>query len=135
MIVQAEHQGELVASDAAEGTLLTAARDAREKRRRRDQVFGGALLAEPCWDLLLDLFIATQEGRRLSITAACLALPVPRGTAERCIAHLADVGLISRETKPGDHGVVYLAPTDQSIAKLSILLGRPGRDEGAASAA
>jgi hypothetical protein len=134
MIAQAERNGDLAASGAPEGDLLAAAREARERTRCREQVFGGALLAEPCWDLLLDLFIAAQEGRRLSITAACLALPVPRGTAERCIAHLADVGLISRETRPGDHGVVYLAPTDQSIAKLSILLGRPGRDEAASAA-
>ena len=119
---------------ASSGKLATAARAAREARRRREQIFGGDLLAEPCWDLLLDLFIAAQEGRRLSITAACLGLPVPRGTAERCIAHLADVGLLSRETRPGDHGVVYLAPTDQSIAKLSILLGRPAPDEGPSAA-
>jgi len=108
--------------------LLSAARTAREARRRREQVFGDELLAEPCWDLLLDLFIAVQEGKRLSITAACLALPVPRGTAQRCIAHLADVGLITRETEPGDHGVLYLAPTDRAVAKLTLLLSRSDRD-------
>jgi hypothetical protein len=108
--------------------LLAAARTAREARRRRDQVFGDELLAEPCWDLLLDLFIAAKEGRRLSITAAFLALSVARGTTQRCIAHLADVGLLSRESGPGDQGVIYLAPTERAVAKLSLLLARADRD-------
>jgi hypothetical protein len=120
MIAPAE--GRAAHETAESGDLLAAARRAREARRLREQVFGGELLAEPCWDLLLDLFIAAQEGKRLSITAACLALPVPRGTAQRCIAHLADVGLISRETEPGDHGVLYLAPTERAVAKLTLLL-------------
>jgi hypothetical protein len=127
MIAPSERHATVEASETRD--LLAAARAARDARRRREQVFGDELLAEPCWDLLLDLFIAAQEGKRLSITAACLALPVPRGTAQRCIAHLADVGLISRETGPGDHGVLYLAPTDRAVAKLTLLLSRPDRDE------
>jgi hypothetical protein len=126
MIAPAEQQAAQETADG--GDLLAAARAAREARRRLEQVFGGELLTEPCWDLLLDLFIAAREGKRLSITAACLALPVPRGTAQRCIAHLADVGLISRETGPGDHGVLYLAPTERALAKLTSLLSRPGQD-------
>lgn len=114
--------------NVASGDLLGCARAAREARRRSKQIFGDELLAEPCWDLLLDLFIAAQEGKRLSIAAACLALPVPRGTAQRCIAHLADVGLICRESEPGDQGVIYLAPTNRAVAKLTLLLTRPDRD-------
>ena len=126
MIAPAERPASEEASETLD--LLGAARAAREARRRREQIFGDELLAEPCWDLLLDLFIAAQDGKRLSITAACLALPVPRGTAQRCIAHLADVGLISRETGPGDHGVLYLAPTDRAVTKLKLLLSRPNQD-------
>lgn len=125
MIAPSERQP-AQAEDGDPGDLLDAARRAREARRRREQIFGGELLAEPCWDLLLDLFIASREEKRLSVTAACLALPVARGTAQRCIAHLAEVGLIRRET--GDHGVIYLAPSDRAVAKLTLLLGGPDPD-------
>jgi hypothetical protein len=123
--------GPLAAGDrepAESSGLLAAVRNARDIRRRHERIFGQDLLADPGWDLLLDLFIAEAEGRRLSIAAACLAAPVPTGTALRCIAHLADVGLIDRTADPGDHGLFYLVPTGEAAAKLALFLTPPAPD-------
>jgi hypothetical protein len=99
-------------------SLLFAARDARDTRRQRDLIFGRDLLADPSWDLLLDIFIASQEGRRMSVASACLGAPVPAGTALRCIAHLTDAGLVRREADSGDPRNFYLVPTEHAVAKL-----------------
>jgi hypothetical protein len=108
--------------------MLAAARNARDARRRRDNIFGRDLLADPSWDLLLDLFIAHGEGRRMSVASACLGAPAPAGTALRCIAHLADVGLVDRVPDSEDPRGLYLIPTERAVAKLIQFFTRLERD-------
>jgi hypothetical protein len=114
---------------AGNAGLAAAARDARDALRKRDQVFERDLLADPAWDMLLDMFIAVEEGRRLSVASACMSAPVPTDTALRCIAHLTQVGLVGRRSDPDEPGTVYLAPTERAIGKLTLFFTRPGRGE------
>jgi hypothetical protein len=110
-------------------TLLEAARDEREARRRRRLLFGVDLLSDPSWDLLLDLFIASAEERGMSISSACIRAPAPAGTALRCIAHLVDVGLVSRTTDPDDARNLLLVPTNEAVAKLASFFADSERDK------
>src|SRR5690348_11712896 len=63
-------------------------------RRRRERLFPTPLFSEPGWDLLLDLFIAESEGKRVSITSACIAAAVPTTTAVRCLKQLESLGFV-----------------------------------------
>jgi hypothetical protein len=110
-------------------TLLEAVRNERETRRRRRLLFGVDLLSDPCWDLLLDLFIASAEQGGMSISSACLRAPAPAGTVLRCIAHLDDVGLVSRTADPDDARNLLLVPTDEAIAKLASFFADSERDK------
>lgn len=101
------------------GSLVEAASAERDTRRQRSLIFGTDLPSDPCWDLLLDLFIASAKGRRMSVAAACLAAPVPEGTALRCIAHLVDVGLVVQAAEPGGPAAPYLVPTAHAVTKLT----------------
>ena len=134
MIASNDHPAQQEMPRARNEAMLGAARNLREGRRRREQIFGGDLLADPCWDLLLDLFIAAEEGRQLSVAAACLAAPVPGSTALRCIAHLADVGLVSQCLEDGSHVGLHLALTDQAMVKLTQFLN-PSESEPEQNAA
>jgi hypothetical protein len=134
MIKHAERLNPGEAPAAGKGGLLAAAKSARDARRQRDQIFGRDLLADPCWDLLLDLFIAREEDRRMSIASACLSAPVSADTALRCISHLTDVGLVAGLAGPDESGSRYLVPTDRAAAKLTLYLTRleQGRETSAA---
>lgn len=79
-------------NDANLGDL---ARKVYAVRRRREALPGTAgLFGEPAWDILLDLFIAARERRRISLANACTASAVPEASALRWIAILERRGLI-----------------------------------------
>lgn len=89
-------------------------------RRLRAQVIGDdSLFGEPAWDLLLDLFIASAEGKRLSVTAACIGAAVPTSTALRWIVILESRGLVWRENDPADARRVFLQLTETGQRKLT----------------
>jgi DNA-binding MarR family transcriptional regulator len=71
-------------------------------RRQRDKLFGTELFGEPAWDILLELFVAEQSRRKLSVTSACLASAVPPTTAIRWVEKLENEGWVRRENDPRD---------------------------------
>jgi len=78
-------------------------------RRRRDKIFGTeTLFGEPAWDILLDLFIAAKEGRRVSVMSACIGAAVPSTTALRWISALEREGLLLREDDADDARRTYV---------------------------
>lgn len=81
---------------------LTLARVLYAERRRRDRTFPCDIFGEPSWDILLDLFIATGEGRRVPTTSACIGAHVPPTTALRWLRLLEGHGLIEREEDERD---------------------------------
>lgn len=87
--------------------LAKLARGYLRHRRQREQQLPD-LFADPAWDLLLDLFAATMERRRVSVSNACVAAAVPPTTALRWIGTLEARGLIRRVADPKDRRVTYL---------------------------
>lgn len=104
-----------------ETALLDAARQLYESRRARDRVFGTTLFADPAWDILLDLFIAKREGRKVTISSACAAASAPTSTAARHIAHLVQKRLVVRISREEDARSSYLelsAAGDRKLIQL-----------------
>jgi DNA-binding MarR family transcriptional regulator len=83
-------------------TPLAAAQALYAERRRRERVFDKGLFGEPNWDILLDLFIAGEQGREILLTSACIAACAPPTTARRHIVALERAGLIQRQTSASD---------------------------------
>ena len=77
-------------------------------RRLRAQFFAGELFADPAWDMLLDLFAAGLERRRVSVSSLCIAAAVPPTTALRWIATMHDAGLFERQADPSDRRRAYI---------------------------
>lgn len=86
--------------NAFSAARATAVRQTIMARRRREQVLGQDLFADPAWDILLELYAYTLEQRRLTVTDLSLAAAVPVSTALRWLAKLINDGLIIRR---GDH--------------------------------
>ncbi|WP_295636015.1 winged helix DNA-binding protein [Novosphingobium sp.] len=85
-----------------EPQALTLARMLYAERRRRDRTFPADIFGEPSWDILLDLFVARGEGRRVPTTSACIGAHVPPTTALRWLRLLEGQGLIEREEDERD---------------------------------
>ena len=100
--------------------LMTLAREAYRLRRMRAQVFGDSdLFGEPAWDMLLDLFIATGEGKRVPVTSACIGAAVPTTTALRWLTMLEDRGLVVREHDKHDARRIFVRLTSDAEAKMA----------------
>ena len=98
--------------------LLALARRFAVARRVRDDIFGRGQFLNPAWNILLELFIAGEEGRNVTIKSACVAAGVPQSTALRHIAHLIEVRLAARAQHPSDARSAYLKLTDRGRAKM-----------------
>lgn len=93
--------GNRPANDSEATQLGAIARKASADRHRRSGIAGASdLFGEPAWDILLNLFIAGCEGRRLTVAAVCAGAGAPASTALRWITILEKRGMVIREGEP-----------------------------------
>lgn len=100
-------------------------------RRLRERFFAAELLADPGWDMMLDLAAARLEGRPVSVSSLCIAANVPTTTALRWIKNLCDAGVFERSADPGDARRAFIGLSAQSAeameACLDAVLNQPGQ--------
>ena len=65
---------------AAVADLVAIAKNEIRARRHRQELFPNIQVADPAWDLMLELFINQAEGRRISVTGLGLSANVPGAT-------------------------------------------------------
>lgn len=94
--------------DAASDIDAPQVRAVIRARRMRGQFFDSELFADPAWDMLLDLFAAGLERRRVSVSSLCIAAAVPPTTALRWIGTLHEAGLFERQADPSDRRRAYI---------------------------
>lgn len=107
--------------DALEGggrIAATAVRDIIRARAAREQFFPDGLFADPAWDILLDLFCAEMDQRRIAVGSLCIGARVPATTALRWIDVLLRHQLIEKRTDPLDKRRVFVSLTEQGSAAM-----------------
>jgi hypothetical protein len=87
-------------------------------RRRRAEVFGADLFADPVWDMMLDLLAAQLEGRPVSTSSLCIAAGVPGTTALRWIRQATARGLFVRIADPRDGRGVLVALSKDTADRM-----------------
>ena len=87
-------------------------------RRKRERQFPSYLLADPGWDMLLDLYAAHYEGQKVPVSSLCIAAAVPATTALRWIKTLEEEGHLVRSQDPHDRRRIFLAMSDTARAKM-----------------
>ena len=98
---------------------LRHARRTYRNRRTRGTLFGDeTMFGEPAWDILLDLFIAAKEGKRVPVTSACIGAAVPTTTALRWLTILEERGLVLREADTSDARRIFVRLSTDAYAKL-----------------
>lgn len=118
---------ELVAAtdpvDAANAARhLAMAREVYAERRRRHKFLPADLFGEPTWDILLDLYIALREERRVPTTSSCIGAHVPPTTALRWLRILEARGLVEREDDGRDGRRTFVCLTRRGLTAMDASL-------------
>ncbi len=97
---------------------LATARQIYAERRRRHKFLPADLFGEPTWDIVLDLYIAAREGRRVPTTSSCIGAHVPPTTALRWLRILEQRGLVEREDDGRDGRRTFVCLTGAGLAAM-----------------
>ena len=97
---------------------LRVIQDALRQRATRARFFGDDLFHDPAWDMLLDLYAAHIEQKRVSITSVCMASGVPTTTALRWLNALERRQLINKANDPNDGRRIFVALSPQGLSSM-----------------
>ncbi len=122
------------ANSVVEELILEMARQELQARRERERLFPTILPSDPSWDILLELFIAREEGRLVSAAGICRSLPASEALVLRCIGHLVQVNLVTRASDAGRDPTARLTLTEAARARLGNYFSRTAANGGAAAA-
>lgn len=89
------------------------------ERRRRSSYFPGALFADPAWDILLLLALASARDHRLSVSKICSSVEAPMTTALRWITKLTSQGFLVRRHDPLDRRRRYIELSPEAYAMMA----------------
>lgn len=103
-------------------TLAAIAREEYDARRRRDQLLGVDLSAEPGWDMLLDLYVEHDRGQPVELARLHATLPVALTTALRWIGLLIDAGLVKQRRAEDNRDRIELELTTRGTETLEAYL-------------
>lgn len=101
---------------------IAACRAMIEERRYIGKLLGYRLCAAPVWDMLLDLYLAEQEGRPSYLWALSVAAHVPVSTAHRKLQEMTAAGLIERMIDARDRRRVAVTLSAGCAARLDRLM-------------
>jgi DNA-binding MarR family transcriptional regulator len=87
----------------------------RHLRLRRNKLLGANLFRDPAWDMLLELFVSEQNGKKISVSSLCLASGVPPTTALRHLQRLEAHHMIYREGDKSDDRRCWVRPTAKAM--------------------
>lgn len=87
-------------------------------RRQREEVLPGNLVADPAWDLLLQLFAAHLDQHRVSTSSLSKKAGVPLTTTVRVLRSLEDAGLVDRRGDPTDSRRVFVSLSKSGVERM-----------------
>ena len=88
--------------------LLERARLLRAQINKRSTFLSNLLFEDPQWLMTLELFIAAEENRQVSVTSLCAASGVPSTTALRHIKSLERKAVFQRLSHPRDKRISHV---------------------------
>ena len=101
---------------------LVFARRLHRTRMRAHEIIGPRIVRDPKWEMLLELYIAHHEHRRVSVSSLCHAANAPATTSLRHVEALEAQGFVSRKDDPMDARRSWVEPTSKALDGVNALL-------------
>lgn len=106
------------------GTICVAAaanaRMAAIRRTERRELLGhSSLLANPAWDMLIDLFVHAHVSKPVFTSALCVGSGLPMSSALRIVRKLRDSNMVFREPDASDGRRYFIRLTPQTMEALN----------------
>lgn len=102
--------------------LLRMARHARDSRKRIEPLFPKNIFRDSAWDMLLELFIATQQNERLCVKDLVQLSGDSSTSAIRRIDQLEGAGFLRRQIDDQDQRRVWVRLTEKGYQALATML-------------
>jgi len=96
----------------------------RAIRLRRNELLGKPVFRDPAWDMLLDLVVAADERRAVSVSGLCHASGVPTTTALRHVERLETLGLLKRTPDPADKRRFWVDGEPEALVRVREIIAR-----------
>lgn len=123
---EANHDAREDADQAKSLALVRRAMAIVATRAKRNALFASEdIFADPAWDILLHIYIASHGNRETSIKCASIAAKVPTSTAQRVVGRLVKLKLLKRSIDPDDTRRSFLTLELQTKARLDTVLAQP----------
>ncbi|NLS27607.1 hypothetical protein S2M10_26060 [Sphingomonas sp. S2M10] len=94
--------------------------DIVRSRTLRHRLLTGIRLAEPNWDILLDLYLSERKGVRVSICDVAFIAGVSRSTGARCVANLIASGALEGVADEQDGRRTWISLSRNMKAALEV---------------
>ena len=107
---------------------LPLARRVQRLRLRGNEIMGAAILRDPKYEVLLELYVAHHEHRRVCVSSLCGATTVPQTTALRHIDSLERQGFLTRSDDRMDARRSWILPTGKALAAVDRFLAACDRE-------
>jgi len=92
-------------------------------RRERDRYFDPMVFSNPAWDMLLDMYVASAEGRAQSVLDCCAAAPVAQRVALRWLAYLKHEDMVIETRDSAQPRQTHIQLSDLMRRTISAYLG------------
>lgn len=99
------------------------ARALRDTRLEAMRAFSDGLICDPAFDMLLEVFIAEEEGERLSISKLLRAAAVPSTTMLRWLKRMESEGILVRKPDQFDARRFFIGLSEETRSKMHKLIG------------
>lgn len=109
-------------SAAVTGNVVALARHVHKTRLRSNEILGARVLSDPQFEMLLELFVAHHEQRRICIGDLCRAGNVPATTGLRHIEKLEKKGFLTRFVDQRDARRWWVVPTAKALERTAELM-------------
>jgi DNA-binding MarR family transcriptional regulator len=117
--LQAVMQRDAIAIEATDAEWCgRVASDIARSRSLQRRLLAGFHMADPVWDMLLDLYLSERKGVRVSISDLALAAGVPRSTGVRWVGNLIETGRLSCQPDAQDGRRTWVVLSAASRAAL-----------------
>lgn len=103
-----EGSGEKAVRNARASSLPGLARVLVSQIHQRRCYWPRVPLGDPHWLMMLELFIAAEEQRLVSVSSLCMAAGVPSTTALRYVRTLEDKDVFERTIHPKDRRICHI---------------------------